>query len=63
MHAPDPPDAKRKGNREANRLAKRAQRAREANGIRRASIYYSPVVIKALIAQSVDAWARRGRGR
>jgi hypothetical protein len=37
------------------RLAKRRQRARESDGIRRSTIYYSKVVIEALIAQGEDA--------
>ena len=40
--------------REGWRLAKRKQRARESDGIKRASIYYSKVVIEALIAQGED---------
>src|SRR4051794_1757686 len=41
--------------REQWRLAKRRQREREEDGIGRVEIYYSPVVIEALIAQSIDA--------
>jgi hypothetical protein len=41
--------------REAWRLAKRRQRTREIEEIKRCSIYYSKVVIEALIAQSEDA--------
>ncbi len=35
-------------------MAKRRQRARETDGIKRVSICYSKVVIEALIAQSED---------
>ena len=41
--------------REQNRLAKRRQRARETEGVCKNTIFYSPTVIAALIAQSEDA--------
>jgi hypothetical protein len=41
--------------REQARDRKRRQREREADGIRRVSIYFGKVVIEALIAQSLDA--------
>jgi hypothetical protein len=45
----------RAAKREAWRAAKQRQRAREIEGIKRCTMYYGPVVIEALIAQSVDA--------
>jgi hypothetical protein len=45
----------RTATREQWRLAKQRQRQREEDGIKRVSIFYSAVVIEALIAQSEDA--------
>jgi hypothetical protein len=45
----------KRAKRAAWRDAKRRQRARESDGITRCSIYFSAVVIEALIAQSEDA--------
>lgn len=57
MHDPRPPSRRRDraDKREQWRLAKRRQRARESEGIRRCTIYFSKVVIEALIAQGEDA--------
>jgi hypothetical protein len=52
-----PPSRRRKRNekREQWRLAKRRQRARESDGIKRCTLYYGKVVIEAVIAQGEDA--------
>ena len=54
LHHP-PARHDKRAKREAWRLAKRRQRARESDGIERCTIYVSEVVIEALIAQSEDA--------
>jgi hypothetical protein len=55
----DRPPAKRhrtrKQKREQWRLAKRRQRAREEEGIKRSTITYGDVVVEAMIAQAEDA--------
>jgi hypothetical protein len=54
LHRPPARDRKRT-TREQWRLAKRRQRERESEGIKRCTTYYGAVVIEALIAQSEDA--------
>ncbi|MGO4506023.1 hypothetical protein AB4Z51_03315 [Bradyrhizobium sp. 2TAF36] len=46
---------KRTTKREGWRLAKRRQRERDSEGIKRCAIYFGAVVIEALIAQGEDA--------
>jgi hypothetical protein len=52
---PSDPARDRATKREAWRLAKRRQRARESDGVKRSTIDCGAVVIEALIAQAEDA--------